>query len=60
MRFILELEEEWLEVLDALTEALLRQPVSTPEEALEVAIFTHLLFQRTLGQQEEASTRSFP
>ena len=59
MRFILELEDEFLDTLDDLAELVLRQPVSTPEEALEVAIFTHLLFQRTLGQEEEASARSF-
>lgn len=47
MRFTLEIEDDFLEVLDALSELVLDQPICSPEEALETAIFTHLKFQRT-------------
>ena len=47
MRFTIEIEDEFLEVLDSLSELVFDQPVCSPEEALEVAIFTHLQFQRT-------------
>lgn len=46
MLFTLEIEDEFLEVLDELAELVLDQPVTSAEEALEVAIFTHLQFQR--------------
>lgn len=47
MHFTIEIEEEFLGTLDSLSELVLDQPVCSPEEALEVAIFTHLQFQRT-------------
>jgi hypothetical protein len=46
MLFTLEIEDEFLEVLDSLSELVLDQPVCSAEDALEVAIFTHLRFQR--------------
>lgn len=46
MHFNIEIEDDFLEVLDSLSELVLDQPVCSPEEALEVAIFTHLQFQR--------------
>ena len=47
MQFTIEIEDDFLGVLDTLSELVLDQPVCSPEEALEVAIFTHLQFQRT-------------
>ena len=47
MLFTVEIEDEFLDTLDTLSELVLDQPVCSPEEALEVAIFTHLQFQRT-------------
>lgn len=47
MEFTIEIEDEYLEVLDSLSEIVFDQPISSPEEALELAIFTHLQFQRT-------------
>jgi predicted transcriptional regulator len=46
MHFTLDIEDDFLDTLDELAELVLRQPVCSPEEALEVAIFTHLQFQR--------------
>jgi predicted transcriptional regulator len=51
MRFTLKIEDEFLDVLDSLAELVLDQPVCSAEEALEVAIFTHLQFQRTRSSQ---------
>lgn len=47
MHFTIEIEDEFLDTLDELAELVLGQPVCSPEEALEVAIFAHLQFQRT-------------
>ena len=46
MLFTLEIEDDFLDTLDSLSELVLVQPVCSPEEALEVAIFAHLQFQR--------------
>ena len=47
MQFTIEIEDDFLDTLDSLSELVFDQPVTSPEEALEVAIFTHLQFQRT-------------
>lgn len=46
MLFTVEIEDEFLSTLDELAELVLCQPVCSAEEALEVAIFAHLRFQR--------------
>ena len=45
MRFTIEIDEDWLETLTTLTELVLNQEVSSPEEALEKAIFTQIEHQ---------------
>ena len=42
MLFTVEVDEEWLQALDSLTEAVLGASTSTPEEALEKTIFTQI------------------
>lgn len=46
MKFIIEIEKDWIDVLDILTEMVLAGEKASPEEALEVAIFKQIKEQR--------------
>ena len=47
MLFIIEVDQEWLQALEVLTETVLSGAASTPEEAAEKAIFTQIKRQYT-------------
>ena len=49
MKFTIEIDEDWLDTLEHLTELVLKQPTCLPEEALERAIFKQIEQQRTEG-----------
>ncbi|MBI4487498.1 MAG: hypothetical protein HY694_00300 [Deltaproteobacteria bacterium] len=49
MRFIIEVDKEWLDALEHLIELVLKQPTCSPEEALERAIFEQIEKQRIEG-----------
>jgi hypothetical protein len=46
--FFVEIDQDWLETLNELTELVLKQPASTPQEALEVMIFSQIQNQNGL------------
>ena len=42
MQFLIEIDEEWLETLEALINKVLEQSRATPEEAIEHTIFAQI------------------
>jgi len=50
MLFTVEVDEEWFQALDSLTEAVLGASTSTPEETLEKTIFSQIKRQRTSSE----------
>ena len=46
MRFILEIDDDWLDALDALIKLISAQEDSSPEAALEKAMFAQIKEQR--------------
>jgi hypothetical protein len=51
MRFAIEIDDEWLDVLNSLTDIVLSGPTATPEKALETAILFQLRRQRVEMQE---------
>jgi hypothetical protein len=51
MRFTIEIDDEWLDVLNSLTDTVLSGSTATPEEAIEAAILFQLRLQRIRMQE---------
>ena len=47
MRFTIKVDEDWLDILESLANLVADQDDSSPEEALEKAIFAQINHQRT-------------
>ncbi len=45
MLFVLEIDEDWIDVLDSVTNSILSNPDSTVEEAMEVIVFFQIKLQ---------------